>query len=82
MGVTNRASLDDSGLKLIDCEAAYLKLTQSLNNPMTKSKSNNIPQAGLTKRKSSILDQNPVKLKLAGNDCSKTSNKGFELGNS
>jgi len=52
MGVTNRASLDDSGLKLIDCEAAYLKLTQSLNNPMTKSKSNNIPQAGLTKRKS------------------------------
>jgi len=41
------------------------------------------PTAGLTKRKSSLLNENPVKKKLAGGQNSPpNSKKTFELGNS
>jgi len=82
LGVTNRASLDDSGFKLIDCEASLLNLTQNLSNSMIK-KTFSDPTAGLTKRKSSLLNENPVKKKLAGGQNSPpNSKKTFELGNS
>lgn len=79
--MTNRASLDDSGFKLLDCEAEYLNLTQNLNPKIHKAIS--VPTAGLTKRKSSILHENVIKKKLSGQLLSPSSSKkGFELGNS
>lgn len=79
--MTNRASLDDSGFKLLDCEDAYLNLTQNLNPKIHKAIS--APTAGLTKRKSSIIHENVIKKKLSGQlQSPSSSKKGFELGNS
>lgn len=81
LGVTNRASLDDSGFKLLDCEDAYLNLTQNLNPKIHKAIS--APTGGLTKRKSSIIHENVIKKKLSGQlQSPSSSKKGFELGNS
>jgi hypothetical protein len=78
--VINRASLDDSGFKLVDCETQLNKLTQSLN---PKTKKSEVPQSALlTKRKSSILNDNPIKKKLTGQTSPSNSKKGFELGDS
>lgn len=75
-GITNRASLDDSGFQLLDLQAHLEKLTHSLDSKMLKKSSDS---ASLTKRKSSILNDNPVKKKLSGQSPS-NSKHGFDLG--